>query len=547
MEKVLWLFLNRHLVSCPKRTTLWPILSIAAGSSVGPGSVGGLGDSADRFHEGKRVSTMSALWLSSGRCVPSLRLVLNQFAFQPTQQRIVLQFHANSFWSFSGGVTNQSIPIVLPVHTADKERLEGCSAFALSYEGKRCAIIRTPEFYEHRKEERASRQFGTSNLGHPYVKVGAGVILMRRRYFHLFDEWLFCFSWKQSFARVWLNQEQHLCANVEEHFCFFFRWSLSPEIGCAAVTWRFWTESGGTMVSTSTDLHPMNWERSSRVSGWETRCSVVGGKARHCCVSVFVGNLFRQRKGPVHSGRTSYSRYLSRYWSPSFDVLQADSVFAFQLRNPVHNGHALLMQDTRRRLTERGYSKPVLLLHPLGNHSSNLPNDWFMFLQFPFVAVCFLWFCQIRPSPSPTYTQTRWSNSLFFRRLDKRRWCAASSPYWAAQGCYEWRHSWSRTHRYGHFPVSNDVCWSNRGMVSCYSFSSVCLRKNILCDHELRIVQAESGAALWSHVSFTVVVAVIVLEDPHPTRQDRVLFKPSHSSQQQFRKCSCFVYIMVWG
>lgn len=46
--------------------------------------------------------------------------------------------------------------------------------------------------------------------------------------------------------------------------------------------------------------------------------------------------------------------------------MNADAVFAFQLRNPVHNGHALLMQDTRRRLLERGYKHPVLLLHPLG-------------------------------------------------------------------------------------------------------------------------------------------------------------------------------------
>ena len=60
---------------------------------------------------------------------------------------------------------------MLPIHTADKERLEGCSAFALTYEGKRYAIMRTPEFYEHRKEERCCRQFGTSNIGHPYVKV----------------------------------------------------------------------------------------------------------------------------------------------------------------------------------------------------------------------------------------------------------------------------------------------------------------------------------------------------------------------------------------
>ena len=71
----------------------------------------------------------------------------------------------------SGGVTNQSIPIVLPVHTNDKTNLDGCAAFTLRYDGKPIAVLRNPEFYEHRKEERCSRQFGTSNTGHPYVKV----------------------------------------------------------------------------------------------------------------------------------------------------------------------------------------------------------------------------------------------------------------------------------------------------------------------------------------------------------------------------------------
>lgn len=70
-----------------------------------------------------------------------------------------------------GGITNQSIPIVLAVHTPDKDRLEGSPAFTLMYAGKRVAILRTPEFYEHRKEERCCRQFGTCNPGHPYVKV----------------------------------------------------------------------------------------------------------------------------------------------------------------------------------------------------------------------------------------------------------------------------------------------------------------------------------------------------------------------------------------
>lgn len=49
-----------------------------------------------------------------------------------------------------------------------------------------------------------------------------------------------------------------------------------------------------------------------------------------------------------------------------FKQLKCDSVFAFQLRNPIHNGHALLMQDCRRQILERGYKNPVLLLHPLG-------------------------------------------------------------------------------------------------------------------------------------------------------------------------------------
>ncbi|XP_020241443.1 LOW QUALITY PROTEIN: ATP sulfurylase 1, chloroplastic-like [Asparagus officinalis] len=52
-----------------------------------------------------------------------------------------------------------------------------------------------------------------------------------------------------------------------------------------------------------------------------------------------------------------------------FSRRKADAVFAFQLRNPVHNGHALLMTDTRRRLLEMGYKNPILLLHPLGGYT----------------------------------------------------------------------------------------------------------------------------------------------------------------------------------
>ncbi|MCL4118771.1 UNVERIFIED_CONTAM: hypothetical protein GTU68_025204, partial [Idotea baltica] len=159
---------------------------------------------------------------------------------------------------FEGGTINQSIPIVLPCSTEDKNRLEGNTSLALKYKNKILAIIRNPEFYEHRIEERCSRQWGTSNPGHPYIKmVKEG------------GDWL-CGGEVEALERVKWND------GLDQY-------RLTPN---------------------------------------ELRAK------------------FRQMK--------------------------ADAVFAFQLRNPVHNGHALLMQDTRKRLLEFGKKNPVLLLHPLG-------------------------------------------------------------------------------------------------------------------------------------------------------------------------------------
>lgn len=64
-----------------------------------------------------------------------------------------------------------SVPIVLPVSKEDKERLDGSAAFALQFRGRKVAIMRNPEFYEHRKEERCARQWGTTCPKHPYIKV----------------------------------------------------------------------------------------------------------------------------------------------------------------------------------------------------------------------------------------------------------------------------------------------------------------------------------------------------------------------------------------
>jgi len=70
----------------------------------------------------------------------------------------------------SGQRHNQSIPIVLPVDDATKARIEGKDAIALTYNGKTWAILRKPEVYSHRKEERCARTWGAYTTEHPHIK-----------------------------------------------------------------------------------------------------------------------------------------------------------------------------------------------------------------------------------------------------------------------------------------------------------------------------------------------------------------------------------------
>lgn len=156
------------------------------------------------------------------------------------------------------GKINQSIPIVLSITDSDRDRLMNSKSVVLEYEGRDVAILRNPEIYEHRKEERCARIFGTTNTGHPSVNM-----IMKS------GEWLM----------------------------------------------------GGDLDV----LHRIKW----------------------------------------NDGLDSY-RLTPKEIRAKLKEMNADATFAFQLRNPIHNGHALLMKDTRRQLLERGFKNPVLLLHPLG-------------------------------------------------------------------------------------------------------------------------------------------------------------------------------------
>ncbi|XP_006783825.1 bifunctional 3'-phosphoadenosine 5'-phosphosulfate synthase 2-like [Neolamprologus brichardi] len=171
-----------------------------------------------------------------------------------------------------GGAINMSIPIVLPVSSETKEKLEGCAAVALEYQGSRVAVLRNPEFYAHRKEERCARQWGSTCPQHPYIKM--------------------------------------------------------------VMEGGDWLVGGDLEV-----LERIRW----------------------------------------NDGLDQY-RFTPKELRQKFKDMKADAVFAFQLRNPIHNGHALLMQDTKRRLLERGYKNPVLLLHPLGGWTKDddVPLQWRM-------------------------------------------------------------------------------------------------------------------------------------------------------------------------
>lgn len=153
---------------------------------------------------------------------------------------------------------NQSVPIVLSCSEADKERIENASSISLFYEGNPVAILRKPEIYYQRKEERCARQFGTNDQRHPYIKL--------------------------------IN------------------------------------ESGPYLVG---------------------------------------GDLEVIERIQWNDGLDKY-RLTPNELRAKYRELNADAVFAFQLRNPIHNGHALLMRDCRRQLLEREYRNPILLLHPLG-------------------------------------------------------------------------------------------------------------------------------------------------------------------------------------
>jgi 3'-phosphoadenosine 5'-phosphosulfate synthase len=152
-----------------------------------------------------------------------------------------------------------SVPITHHVTAEQREALKNESKIALKWGGEIYAVIHGPEFYDNRKEEIISRNFGTFSVRHPKAEV-----IMAQ------GDFLISGKSMRFFKRLVFND------GIDQ-----FR--LTPA------------------------------EISAKIA----------------------------ERG-------------------------ADAVYAFQVRNPLHNGHVLLLKDTREQLLKQGYKNPILLLHPLG-------------------------------------------------------------------------------------------------------------------------------------------------------------------------------------
>lgn len=107
----------------------------------------------------------------------------------------------------------------------------------------------------------------------------------------------------------------------------------------------------------------------------EERCARTFGitDPRHPYTSVIyesgdwlVGGKLEVLEHIKYKDGLDHYRFSPRQLQEEFRRREADAVFVFQLRNPIHNGHALLMNSCREKLLQKGFKKPLLLVHQIG-------------------------------------------------------------------------------------------------------------------------------------------------------------------------------------
>jgi 3'-phosphoadenosine 5'-phosphosulfate synthase len=230
--------------------------------------------------EKEEFNKLPCLDIEDLECVHYLQTISEGWAFPlerfMNEQELLESMNMNTVTDKNGEKHILSVPITQHVTAEQKEKLEGQDRIAI-----RCAaispdvlaVIEKPVFFENRKEEIATKTFGTRSTLHPKI------------------------------------------ARIEEQ--------------------GDWLVSGESMRFTQ------------RVK--------------------YNDGLDHYRMTPEEISKIAEER-------------GADAVYAFQVRNPLHNGHCLLLKDTREQLIKRGYKNPLLLLHPLGGwmKDDDVPLDYRM-------------------------------------------------------------------------------------------------------------------------------------------------------------------------
>lgn len=99
-------------------------------------------------------------WLIDNASPPPPSMQASPLTGFMTEEQFLKCIHFNQI----DGV-NQSVPIVLPTDAEGKAAIAGKDFITLTFEGKDVAIMKSPEVYDHVKEERASRTFGLNQTG----------------------------------------------------------------------------------------------------------------------------------------------------------------------------------------------------------------------------------------------------------------------------------------------------------------------------------------------------------------------------------------------
>ena len=86
-----------------------------------------------------------------------------------SEQELIESLNMNTITDGQGQKHLMSVPLTQDITSEDKKRLEGQDKVAVTWKDKIVALIEQPEIYENRKEEIATKTFGTRSTKHPKI------------------------------------------------------------------------------------------------------------------------------------------------------------------------------------------------------------------------------------------------------------------------------------------------------------------------------------------------------------------------------------------